>query len=88
MTDQPPIRASLVGREKYEAEFDEDAPAPDGLALPSGCLRRLQIPGWACQADCAGVQRDGGCLAELVRGRTGWSMSVDADGFWVLHMGA
>lgn len=86
MSDEaPPIRATLVGRDVYVAEFDEDPPPPDGRALPSGCMRALQIPGQGCSESCAGVQRDGGCLAELVRGRESWSMTIDPEGFWVLN---
>lgn len=85
MTDEaPPIRATLVGRDAYVAEFDEDAPPPEGLAIPSGCSRHLNIPGHVCETECAGRQRDGGCFAELVRGRESWSVVLDVDGFWVL----
>lgn len=85
MSDAPPLRVTLAGREKYVAEFEEDAPPPDGTALPAGCIRRLAIPGHSCEGECAGVQRDGGCLAELVKAApAGWSMTIDVDGFWVL----
>ncbi len=83
MTDQPPIRMTLAGRPAYEPEFVEEA-RPEGLALPSGCIRRLSMPGSACDLTCPGVQRDGGCCADLVRGRESWVFTVDQDGFWVL----
>lgn len=84
MTEQPPIRATLVGREAYEPEYVEDAPPPEGLAIPSGCSRHLNIPDHVCEVECPGRQRDGGCFAELVRGREGWSVTLDVDGFWIL----
>lgn len=83
MTEVPPLRYSLVGREKYEPEVAEDA-QPEGLALPSGCIRRLSIPDAMCEVECAGRQRDGGCAAELVRGQEAWRFTIDVDGFWVL----
>ncbi len=83
MTDVPPLRVTLAGRDAYEPEYEEDA-QPDGMALPSGCIRRLSMPGSLCDPSCPGVQRDGGCCADLVRGRESWSFTVDAEGFWVL----
>lgn len=87
MSDEaPPIRVTLVGREKYEPEFDEDALPPEGTAIPSGCLRHLNIPGHVCEGECAGRQRDGSCLAELVKAApAGWSMTLDDEGFWNIH---
>lgn len=83
MSEVPPLRVTLAGREKYEAELVEDA-QPEGLALPSGCLRRLTVPDATCEPSCPGVQRDGGCCADLVRGRESWQFTIDVDGFWVL----
>ncbi len=83
MTDVPPLRVILAGRPDYEPEVVEDA-HPEGVALPSGCIRRLSTPGGPCDLTCPGVQRDGGCCADLVRGREAWSFTVDQDGFWVL----
>lgn len=76
---------------------DEGAPVfaqepADGRALPSGCQRKLAMPegrgecGW--QNNCPGLQRDGGCLCDVVRaehlaGRAP-EFDVDADGYWVL----
>lgn len=84
MSELPPdIRVSLTGRERYEPEFVEDA-QPEGMALPAPCLRRLQVPHAICSSECAGRQRDGGCAAELVRGRDTWRFTIDREGFWVL----
>lgn len=66
----------------------------EGRALPSGCQRKLAMPegrgecGW--QNNCAGIQRDGGCLCDLVRAEHAAGRSpefdVDADGYWVLKV--
>ncbi len=86
MTNQPPIRVTLAGRAAYEPEFVEDPPEElrQGVALPSGCIRRLSTPGMTCDPSCPGVQRDGGCCADLIRGREAWTFTIDRDGFWVL----
>lgn len=85
MSDLPEgPRTFLVGRPAYEPDLEADRPPPEGVALPSGCVRKLNIPDAACEPECAGRQRDDGCLAELVRGRTEWLVELDRDGFWVV----
>ncbi len=85
MTDQPPLRVTLQGRVQEQPVYDEAEPRSEGLALPAPCIRRLAMPtDPGCQPDCVGRQRDGGCCADLVRGRESWSFTVDVDGFWVL----
>jgi hypothetical protein len=76
------IRTTLVGRPAVEPDYEEEH--PHGVALPALCLRRLQLPHVGCQPDCLGRQRDGDCLAELVRGREGWEIDIDRDGYWNL----
>ena len=85
MSDLPEgPRTFLVGRPAYEPDLEADRPPPEGVALPSGCLRKLNIPDAACEAECAGRQRDGSCLAERVRGRESWTAELDRDGCWVV----
>jgi hypothetical protein len=63
-------------------------PPGAGPAIPAGCLRRLTLPGGThnCDAYCAGRQRDGGCLADVVRAAQAagleWRFELDPDGFW------
>jgi hypothetical protein len=71
-------------RERYEPEYVENAPQPEGMALPAGCIRRLQLPQATCEVSCAGRQRDGGCCADLVRDRASWQFVIDKDGYWQL----
>ena len=77
-------RTFLVGRPAYEPDLEADRPPSEGVALPPGCLRKLNIPDAVCEADCAGRQRDGSCFAEQVRGRSAWQAELDRDGYWVL----
>lgn len=61
----------------------EHSPAP--RAIPPLCLRVLQSPKAVCEANCPGLQRDGGCLAVLVCGAAdGWGLEIDRDGYWTL----
>lgn len=87
VTVTPMIGAGLTGRPTVrpplEPELDPDRePEPDGMALPSLCVRRLQLPeqiavrsGGGCPDECPGRQPDGGCLADLIR-------ALPADAEW------
>jgi hypothetical protein len=77
-------RTFLVGRPAYEPDPDAEHAEPEGRAIPSGCLRKLNVPHGVCEMDCPGRQRDGGCFAELVRGRSEWTVELDRDGYWVV----
>lgn len=91
-SEQVPIvvgSSGLTGRQQivrdYDVEPDEDAPPPDGLALPTQCVRALQLPerlaraGERCPYDCPGRQESGDCLADLIRAlppETSWHCEV------------
>jgi hypothetical protein len=85
-----------IYRESIPSEYDEDGnlivaedPAP-GQAIPPGCLRVLSLPEGrvTCHADCKGYQRDGGCLAEIIREPLSRGekveFEVDQDGYWTV----
>lgn len=75
--------AAASGRPLDYDDLEHDGePAP--RALPPLCLRALQSPNPSCEHQCPGVQPDGSCLAELVRGTTGYEFEIDRDGFWCL----
>jgi hypothetical protein len=71
------------------ADFDPGAkPVPMGQAIPGNCRRVMDSPiQKGCPPGCAGVQRDGGCLCDIVRAAreagVAWRFEVDPhDGFW------
>lgn len=78
-------------------EFDEPetdgAPVRTGVALPPGCVRVLHDPfgRLSCVTLCPGVQRDGGCLCDVVRDCAARGVAVefeiDADGYWIPAVG-
>jgi hypothetical protein len=73
MSEIPEIMgAGLTGRRQIvrdvELPVDEDGyeiPV-ESKAMPSPCIRTMQI-GCDCPVDCPGRQRDGSCLADIVR---------------------
>ena len=97
--DQVPIvrgASGLTGRlpivrEVDPEELDENGLPPHGQraagqAVPPACLRVLSLPeGRAdCHFDCPGQQRDGSCLAALIRlanaHRVNWRLEVVREG--------
>lgn len=61
-------------------------------SIPPNCLRVLHSPlpvgyGGGCSHDCPGLQRDGGCLCDIVRAANEqgveWSFEIDRDDYWV-----
>lgn len=95
--------AGLTGRQQIarpaedleEPEgYDDDGkpiwskPRAQGRGIPATCLRVLSGPrSDGCSVGCPGVQRDGGCLCDVVRAAVAagvtWKFEVDrVDGFW------
>ena len=75
----------LSGRPLQFEELDQDRP-PQPRALPPLCIRALQLDDMECAMQCAGVQPDGSCLAQMVRDRGGgeWFCEIDRHGVWHL----
>lgn len=89
--------AGLMGRPQVRpisTDLEEEPLRPEGqrASMPANCLRVLNSPlaperGGGCQHDCPGRQRDGGCLADIVRDAgSQCAFEIDADGYWV-HIG-
>ena len=89
-----PVDVDLIQPLGYDEEgrpFYAEPPA-EGPAIPGRCLRLLNSPNplilGGCGGDCPGLQRDGTCLAEVVRecqrqGRE-WKFEIDPEGYWTL----
>lgn len=92
--------AGLTGRAQVRPVNYDDIEDPEdldlsiervALAMPSMCRRTLNMPPSSpfslCQPDCAGMQRDGGCLCDIVREANAqgveWRFEIDASGYWV-----
>lgn len=67
-------------------------------AIPPNCIRVLSSPlpidrGGGCRADCPGLQKDGGCLAEIVKAANtqgvDWSFALEREGerWWWVYAG-
>ena len=85
-------RRQIVRPEPDEEFQEEGEPRSLGRAMPANCLRVLHSPlapdhGGGCTMDCPGLQRDGGCLCDIVRAANAkgveWSFELDADNYWV-----
>jgi hypothetical protein len=78
-----------IGYEEDGTPIFAEPPAP-GPAIPAPCLRLLHSRNpetFGCPSDCAGRQRDGGCLCDIVReaevAGEEWSFEIDKDMYWV-----
>lgn len=79
-------RGLMSGRPLDYEELDENRESGTSPALPPLCLRSLQSPRPECGINCPGQQRDGACLADLVREATTRGITptfaVAPDGVW------
>lgn len=82
-----------VGEDEHGSPVFAETPA-DGPSLPPACLRRLSMPDRGdgrnqCDAYCAGRQRDGSCLTDIVRLAQAAgiepSFELDSDGYWIYN---
>lgn len=74
LTGRPQIARAPEIEKVYDPEtgLPVDPPPVRVKSMPSNCLRVLSSPlaverGGGCNMDCPGRQRDGACLAEIVK---------------------